>query len=145
MQLVQRHGRIDRIGSPHNRVFLRTIFPADQLNRLLDLEQRILNKLAMAAASIGVVAPIEGAAQGKQVFAETREEIEKLLAEDASLFERGGTAGAAQTGEEYRQTLRKGPTERSGTNCRPAVEGRFRHETRHAERRFILRSRGQGE
>ena len=114
MRLVQRHGRIDRIGSPHNRVFLRTIFPADQLDRLLNLEQRILNKLAMAAASIGVVAPIEGAAQGKQVFAETREEIEKLLAEDTSLFERGGTPGAAQTGEEYRQTLRKALQEDRG-------------------------------
>ncbi len=107
MRLVQRHGRIDRIGSPHKRVFLRTIFPADRLDELLNLEQRILNKLAMAAASIGVVAPIEGAAQGAQVFAETRDEIEKLLAEDASLFERGGFASAAQTGEEYRQTLRK--------------------------------------
>jgi hypothetical protein len=73
----------------------------------LNLEQRILNKLAMAAASVGVAAPIEGAAHGKQVFAETRDEIEKLLEEDASLYERGGTVGAAQTGEEYRQTLRK--------------------------------------
>ena len=79
----------------------------DRLDRLLDLERRILDKLAMAAASVGVAAPIEGAAQGGQVFAETREEIEKLMAEDASLYERGGTAGAAQTGEEYRQTLRK--------------------------------------
>ena len=107
MRLVQRHGRIDRIGSPHRRVFLRTIFPVDRLDRLLNLEQRILAKLAMAAASVGVAAPIEGAAHGGQVFTETREEIEKLLREDASLFERGGTAGAAQTGEEYRQTLRK--------------------------------------
>jgi len=107
MRLVQRHGRIDRIGSPHTRVFLRTIFPTDRLDQLLNLEQRILDKLAMAAASVGVAAPIEGAAHGTQVFAETREEIEKLLAEDPSLYERGGTAGAAQTGEEYRQTLRK--------------------------------------
>ena len=107
MRLVQRHGRIDRIGSPHSRVFVRTIFPMDRLDRLLDLERRILDKLAMAAASVGVAAPIEGAAQGGQVFTETREEIEKLMAEDASLYERGGTAGAAQTGEEYRQTLRK--------------------------------------
>jgi hypothetical protein len=107
MRLVQRHGRIDRIGSPHNRVFMRTIFPADRLDQLLNLEQRILDKLAMAAASVGVAAPIEGAAHGTQVFTETREEIEKLLEENASLYERGGTAGAAQTGEEYRQTLRK--------------------------------------
>ena len=107
MRLVQRHGRIDRIGSPHSRVFMRTIFPVDRLDRLLNLEQRILDKLAMAAASVGVAAPIEGAAHGRQVFTETRDEIEKLLAEDASLYERGGTVGAAQTGEEYRQTLRK--------------------------------------
>ncbi len=107
MRLVQRHGRIDRIGSPHSRVFLRTIFPVDRLDRLLKLEERILGKLAMAAASVGVAAPIEGAAQGMQVFTETREEIEKLLRDDASLFERGGTPAGAQTGEEYRQTLRK--------------------------------------
>ena len=107
MRMVQRHGRIDRIGSPHSRVFVRTIFPVDRLDRLLDLERRILDKLAMAAASVGVAAPIEGAAQGGQVFTETREEIERLMAEDTSLYERGGTTGAAQTGEEYRQTLRK--------------------------------------
>ena len=101
------HGRIDRIGSPHRRVFLRTIFPADRLDQLLNLEQRILDKLAMAAASVGVLAPIEGSSHGKQVFTETRREIEKLLREDPSLYERGATAGAAQTGEEYRQTLRK--------------------------------------
>ncbi len=107
MRLVQRHGRIDRIGSPHNHVFMRTIFPADRLDDLLNLEQRILGKLAQAAATIGVETPIEGAARGTQVFTETREEIEKLIKEDASLYERGGTAGAAQTGEEYRQALRK--------------------------------------
>lgn len=107
MRLVQRQGRIDRINSSHNRVFLRTIFPADRLDRMLNLEQRILNKLAMAAASIGVMTSVSGAARGPQVFSETREEIEKLLAEDPSLFERGGTVSAAQSGEEYRLTLRK--------------------------------------
>ena len=61
----------------------------------------------MAAASVGVASPIEGAAHGTQVFTESRDEIEKLLKEDSSLYERGATAGAAQTGEEYRLTLRK--------------------------------------
>ncbi|MCH7660698.1 MAG: CoA-binding protein, partial [Euryarchaeota archaeon] len=107
MRLVQRHGRIDRIASPHKRVFLRTIFPLDRLDELLNLEQRILDKLAMAAASVGVAAPIEGAAHGTQVFTETREEIERLLEEDPALYERGGTESAAQSSEEYRQTLRK--------------------------------------
>jgi len=107
MRLVQRHGRIDRIGSPHPRVFLRTIFPADRLDEMLNLEQRILRKLAQAARSIGVGSPIEHGIEGNQVFAETREEIEKLYRENPDLFENGGTAGAAQTGEEYRQQLRK--------------------------------------
>jgi hypothetical protein len=107
MRLVQRHGRIDRIGSRHSRVFLRTIFPAERLDDLLDLEQRILQKIALAAASIGVASPIQGGAAGRQVFTETREEIERLLEEDPTLFERGGTGGATQTGEEYRQTLRR--------------------------------------
>ena len=95
------------LGSLHPRVFLRTIFPAERLDQLLNLEQRILAKIAMAAASIGVASPVDGAAHGQQVFTETREEIERLLKEDPALYERGGTASAAQTGEEYRQTLRK--------------------------------------
>ena len=42
--------------------------------------------------------------------------MEKLLEEDATLYERGGTAGSAQTGEEYPQTLRKALDEkREGT------------------------------
>lgn len=107
MRLVQRHGRIDRIGSPHPRVFLRTFFPDTQLNRLLNLEERVRRKLAQAAASVGVeVAPIEDGAHRDQSFAETRAEIERLAAGDPTLYERGGTASAAQSGEEYRQELR---------------------------------------
>jgi superfamily II DNA/RNA helicase len=108
MRLVQRHGRIDRIGSPHQRVFLRTVFPTDRLDALLTLQARILRKLTQAAKSIGVATlPVDGASVGDQVFAETRAEIEKLALEDPTLFEQGGTAAAAQTGEEYRQRLRE--------------------------------------
>ena len=108
MRLIQRHGRIDRIGSTHNRVFLRTIFPDDRLDGLLKLEERIRAKLAQAANSVGVeTAPIEDAVETEHVFSETRTEIEKLHEENSELFERGGTEGAAQTGEEYRQELRK--------------------------------------
>lgn len=108
MRLVQRHGRIDRIGSPHEHVFLRTFFPDAQLDRLLNLEARVRFKLAQAAASVGVeVTPIERGSQREQSFAEARDEIERLHRADPSIYERGGTEGAAQTGEEYRQELRK--------------------------------------
>ncbi len=108
MRLVQRHGRVDRIGSPHSSVFLRTFFPDAHLDALLNLEDRVRRKLAQAAASVGVEeTPIERGATGEQFFAETREEIERLHREDASIYEAGGTEGAAQTGEEYRQELRR--------------------------------------
>ncbi len=108
MRLVQRHGRIDRIGSPHRQVFLRTFFPDEHLDALLNLEERVRRKLAQAAASVGVEdAPIEQGASGEQSFTETREEIERLHREDAAIYEAGGSEGAAQTGEEYRQELRR--------------------------------------
>ena len=107
MRLVQRHGRIDRIGSQHKRVFLRTIFPAQRLDDLLGLEERIANKIAMAAASVGIVSPVSNVESTNREFTETREEIQKLINEDPSLYERGGTTAGVQSGEEYRQTLRK--------------------------------------
>ncbi|MBF2755895.1 MAG: DEAD/DEAH box helicase family protein [Gammaproteobacteria bacterium AqS3] len=107
MRLVQRHGRIDRIGSQHSRVYMRSIFPVEQLDALLRLEERISRKIAMAAASVGVVSPIADVSGSNRDFTETKEEIQKLLEEDPSLYERGGTDASTQSGEEYRQTLRK--------------------------------------
>jgi len=107
MRLIQRHGRIDRLLSQHNRVFLRTFFPDEILDDLLQLEDRVRRKLALAAAAVGVAdAPIEGSAVRDQSFAETRDEIERIQNEEAGIFEKGGTDSAAQTGEEYRQELR---------------------------------------
>jgi hypothetical protein len=40
-------------------------------------------------------------------FTETRDEIERLQREDATLFEIGGTGRSALSGEEYRQELRR--------------------------------------
>ena len=107
MRLVQRHGRIDRIGSKHKRVYLRSIFPDAQLDELLKLYQRILDKIALAAATVGVQKPVEGAASASRVFSESRKDLDRIIAEDASFYEQGGSASAAQTGEEYRQILRE--------------------------------------
>jgi hypothetical protein len=113
MRLVQRNGRIDRIGSPHSDIYLRCFFPDEELDTLLDLESRIRRKLAQAAATIGVDSEVipEGATS-EIVFAETREEIERLRREDARIFELGGEDPAAHSGEEYRQELRQGLDER---------------------------------
>jgi len=109
MRLVQRHGRIDRIGSPHRDVFLLCFFPDRRLDALLDLENRIRRKLAQAAASIGVESEvIPGGATNEVVFTEARQEIEKLRREEADIFVTGGEDPHAHSGEEYRQELRKG-------------------------------------
>ena len=108
MRLVQRHGRIDRIGSKHREVFIRCVFPDTRLDELLGLEERLNRKIAQAAASIGVGDVIPGQQRRlDRSFSETREEIERLRAEDASIFERGGTEMGAQSGEEFRAELRR--------------------------------------
>jgi hypothetical protein len=108
MRLVQRHGRIDRIGSAHSDVFISCFFPDRRLDQLLNLEERIRRKLAQAAASIGVESEvIPGSRTLDVVFAQTRQEIQKLRDEDTSLLERGGEDPSAHSGEEYRQELRK--------------------------------------
>jgi len=124
MRLVQRHGRIDRIGSPHKDVFLRCFFPDRRLEELLELEARIRRKLAQAAASVGVEHEvIPGAATSDIVFAETREEIERLRREDPTIFVNAGEDPSAHSGEEYRQELRRASTvsETRLSHCRGAL------------------------
>ena len=107
MRLVQRHGRIDRIGSHHQEVVIRCVFPDARLDQLLNLEERLHRKIKQAAASIGVSEILPEQARQDIDFTETREEIERLRREDPTLFERGGTRGGAISGEEYRQELRQ--------------------------------------
>ncbi len=118
MRLVQRHGRIDRIGSQHSEVIMHCVFPDARLDDLLGLEAVLHRKLTQAAASIGVGAVLPEESGRDVSFTETREEIERLRCEDASLFERGGTARGALSGEEYRQELRQAVSD----GCRAQIE-----------------------
>jgi hypothetical protein len=106
-RLVQRHGRIDRIGSHHTEVFIRCVFPDHRLDDLLGLEERLHRKIKQAAAAVGVGEILPGSATADVTFAETRDEIERLRAEDPTIFEFGGIGRSALSGEEYRQELRK--------------------------------------
>lgn len=106
MRLVQRHGRIDRIGSLHREVRLSCFFPSERLDDLLGLEETIQRKIAYAAVSIGVgdVLPGQRARRIEVVLADNREQIERLREERPELFESGGDS-AALSGEEYRRRL----------------------------------------
>lgn len=113
MRLVQRHGRIDRIGSQYAEVFIRCFFPARRLDQMLLLEERLRGKIHQAAMSIGVEGgPLPDVEAVEVNFAETRAEVEALRDERPDLFERGGELDHTRTGEDYRQTLRRGMQER---------------------------------
>ena len=106
MRLVQRHGRIDRIGSKHREIHLGCFFPSANLDAMLGLEETIQRKIAYAAVSVGVgkVIPGQRTRGTDRVFAETREQIEGLRHERPELFETGGDSAAA-SGEEFRRRL----------------------------------------
>ena len=116
-EVVERaRGRVDRIGSPHDDVYIGCVFPDDALDRLLRLEDRVRIKLAQAAASIGVESDVvPGGPTAEVVFAGTINEIEALRREEADLFETGGEDPKAHSGEEYRQELRQGLENRGST------------------------------
>jgi hypothetical protein len=100
MRIVQRHGRIDRIGSKHDFVHLGLFFPAERLDALLALEARLEAKLALADAAVGAGEVLPGRGPGREVnLADDKviDEIEKLL-------DTGGSS-ASLSGEEYRRRL----------------------------------------
>lgn len=106
MRLVQRHGRIDRIGSRFDDVYLRSVFPDDELERLLQLEERLHRKIKQAARTVGVGAILPGSEVTDQVFTQTRTEIDRVRSEDPNFFEDAGEGSGVLSGEEYRQVLR---------------------------------------
>lgn len=100
MRIVQRHGRVDRIGSKHDYVYLGLFFPAERLDTLLELEARLEAKLALADAAVGAGEVLPGRGPGHEVnLADDQviDEFEKLL--DA------GGSSASLSGEEYRRRL----------------------------------------
>jgi hypothetical protein len=110
MKLVQRHGRIDRIGSPHKHVYIDCFFPAQNLDALLGLEAILQRKIALANAAIGVghVIPDQISNPNVEVlYRDPQADIEDLYNEDAAIFVQGGGTEAL-SGEEYRHRLEKG-------------------------------------
>jgi hypothetical protein len=105
MRLVQRHGRVDRIGSDHAFVYLWCFFPDVALDTLLKLEAILHRKLAKASKSIGAGAVLPGiAASDDVVFNAKRDTIKALARGENGLF-LGENAGLI-SGEEFRAMLR---------------------------------------
>lgn len=102
MRIVQRHGRIDRIGSQFKEVHLGVFFPAERLDAMLGLEHRLNVKLAQAAAAVGTgqVLPGQSAAPTDVILDDPDRAVEQI----EELVKLGGSS-AALSGEEYRRRL----------------------------------------
>ena len=104
-RLTQRHGRIDRLGSQHDEVFMRCVYPDKQLDKLLELEARLHRKLRQAMVTFGGSAPLPGYDDVDIAYADdTKNALDRLRAGDNSLFT---TGGGTVLGEEFRQLLRR--------------------------------------
>jgi hypothetical protein len=109
MRLVQRNGRIDRIGSPFagEEIYLWNLFPRGELESVLNLYDRLLQKIAHANISVGMEAPVfEDAAAVERNFADTAEQIRGIAGEDEGVLDAAEAQLDAFSGEEFRMELR---------------------------------------
>ena len=101
MRIVQRHGRVDRIGSQHPEIHLGVFYPSEHLDEYLQLEATLIRKLKQADAAVGtgVVLPGVSAFPPKDHY-----DADDLTAEIQELVDTAG-GSAAGSGEEYRRRL----------------------------------------
>ncbi|MGN8027499.1 SNF2-related protein [Microbacterium sp. 22242] len=101
MRIVQRHGRVDRIGSQHKSIELDVFFPAEHLDEFLGLEQTLIRKLRQADAAIGAGKVLPGVSSYPP---QEHYDPDAIVDEIEELIEQGG-GSAAGSGEEYRRRL----------------------------------------
>lgn len=113
-RVVQRNGRIIRLKSPHDVVFLYTLLPKQgDLEELLQLEARLRAKIAAANASVGMESPVLASVEVEsRVYADLKEFADRLASGDASLLQEGeGGASGSFMGEHYRAMLARAQAE----------------------------------
>lgn len=126
MRVVQRNGRVDRIGSPHDVVDMHCFMPDAQLDEILKLEERLQLKIAHANAGIGIEGVvIPGIATREHVFtdssdtaevtAERSDQIRRLAAGDASVIAELDQDDA-YSGEQFREELRAALLSEAGSD-----------------------------
>lgn len=100
-RVVQRNGRVIRLRSPHDEVFLTTMLPAPgELERLLGLEARVQGKIKAASGVYGMESEvIEG------LEAELRSFAERLADGDPELAREAEEESGAFVGEELRRMI----------------------------------------
>jgi superfamily II DNA or RNA helicase len=82
-RMIQRAGRIDRIGSPFKEIFVYNFFPEEELEDLLRLVEILQNKIRNIDRSVGLDATVLGEEVNPKVFGIIR----KIKEKDESVFD----------------------------------------------------------
>lgn len=83
IRLVQRSGRIDRLGSPHEQVFICNMFPEDELERLLRLVERLQDRINQ----IDELGLLDGSVLGEVVHPRTFNTLRRIRDEDGTVLD----------------------------------------------------------
>lgn len=83
VRMVQRIGRIDRIGSPHNAIDVYNFIPEDSLEDLLGLMERLHQKLDAIHRAVGLDASVLGEAPNPLDF----NTLKRIAEEDAQVLD----------------------------------------------------------
>ena len=82
-RMIQRAGRIDRIGSPYSEIYVYNFFPEDELEELLRLVQILQTKIINIDKSVGLDQTILGEEIHPKVFGIIR----KIREKDTTIFD----------------------------------------------------------
>jgi superfamily II DNA or RNA helicase/HKD family nuclease len=83
IRLVQRNGRIDRIGSPHAAIGIYNLFPEDELEALLHLVERLTNRIS----TIDDQGLLDASVLGEVVHPRTFNTLRRLREEDGTVLD----------------------------------------------------------
>lgn len=101
VRIVQRIGRLDRLGSPHEVIRVYNFFPEDELEDLLRLLDRLYQKLDAINRTVGLDASILGETPNPMNFNTLR----RLAREDAGVLQELEAESELTVGEFLKQDL----------------------------------------
>jgi hypothetical protein len=113
-RVVQRNGRVIRLKSPHDKVYLHTLLPErGDLDQLLKLEAKLRQKIFAANASVGMESQVLAEVEAEsRAYAELKTFTDRLAAGDESLIDEGeGRDSGSFAGEQYRAQLNRARAE----------------------------------
>jgi SNF2 family DNA or RNA helicase len=83
IRLVQRNGRIDRIGSPYDEIGIYNLFPEDALEALLHLVERLTSRIS----TIDDLGLLDGSVLGEVVHPRTFNTLRRIRDEDGAVLD----------------------------------------------------------